>query len=195
MEWHFNYTPYHYTYNNPINYFDPFGLDTVKSNSDNPIKKGDVVIGPDGSSSTAGMDEQKLGEVTVSAKGYGWLRRLFRSIGRAFEGVNSTYLKVGGIEFTSEFSAGENENSTARNPDGESVNIDLIFALKPNAGPKSFGFDPLGPAKSIRSASKAIKEAKGTSDREIVECSTGQAEKTDAHGNSTDNTINNYGKT
>lgn len=28
-EWHFNYTPYHYTFNNPINFFDLLGLDTL----------------------------------------------------------------------------------------------------------------------------------------------------------------------
>ncbi|MCH7658174.1 MAG: RHS repeat-associated core domain-containing protein [Bacteroidetes bacterium] len=32
-EWHFKYTPYHYTFNNPIRYIDIMGLDTTEVNS------------------------------------------------------------------------------------------------------------------------------------------------------------------
>jgi len=176
-EWHFNYTPYHYTFNNPMNFTDPFGLDTVPAKSEIPIKKDDVVVGEDGTYTTAGTDQQNLDQVTITAKRPGFLKRILRKIDRLLQG-NSTYEKEGGTEFTSEFKQGGHENSTAKNPDAQSVNSDYILALKPS-GPRSYGFNPINTAKGIFSASKAGKEINNmlTPDKTIVK------QKTDAHGN------------
>ncbi len=55
VEYHFDYTPYAYVYNNPLNYIDPFGLDTINANNGGG-KKGDVVVFNDGTTTTLDTD-------------------------------------------------------------------------------------------------------------------------------------------
>jgi RHS repeat-associated protein len=50
-------TPYSYASNNPISYIDWMGLDTVQVNSNQPIKKDDVVVMEDGNMVTMSADE------------------------------------------------------------------------------------------------------------------------------------------
>lgn len=47
-EKHYDISPYAYCLNNPINYIDPLGLDTVNVNSGRQVNKGDVIVGDKG---------------------------------------------------------------------------------------------------------------------------------------------------
>jgi hypothetical protein len=56
---------YSYAVNNPVLYTDPFGLDTVSANTEQPVYQGDVVTFTNGTSAT-----QSVSEATVTGCGY-----------------------------------------------------------------------------------------------------------------------------
>jgi hypothetical protein len=95
---------------------------------------------------------------------------------------NDTYEKNGGIPFTGQDGQGQ-ENSTAKHTE-ESVNIDLILAVNPSAGPRDPGFDFSGAKGKILESlmsNNSTSNNSSTSDKEIIQNSTGSAQPVDAN--------------
>lgn len=122
----------------------------------------------------------------ATAKKPSLLRRIWDAITGDWDGNGGN--QRGGIPLTTEGPTYSPTKQTADHPDKE-VNIDdLLPVVGGQRGSTRVSPGPLNIPKAINKAGKAVNEIKnGTSDKDIVNSSTGSAQKTNANGQPIDN--------
>ena len=173
-EWHFNYSPYHYCFNNPTNLIDPFGLDTIQAHNLNWSQ-----FNPDN-------DVILLNQVTITANKPGFIRRTFNKISRLLAKIDAGgrgETIPGGLNLVTSGNEVSPTRTTTQNPNEiETINIDNLLPAIGGAGAGTLWQQSLPIINSLSKVNDFVKETSkdnSTSDKDIKK-STG--DKTDGHG-------------
>ena len=160
-------SPFTYCANNPINFIDAFGLDTIKQNN---YDKGKVKkIDHD-------KDVVNINQVTVKGHKKSWLSKLFQSIGSWLKASPEVPRNVAeqpdGINLTSSAGNGFSATTATKNSNPQSLNIDdLLPAIAAVADASAFEGNALDFAIGLNAFKDAVDEI--TSDEDILENFTG----------------------
>jgi len=162
IEWHFNTTPYHYCFNNPINLFDEFGLDTTNANSGNKVEPQTPDQHP----------PVMLDGPTIRPKWYQKALAWWHNLSSDGDGGS----QPGGFHLVT--SAGDPASSTKQKAehDVDQVNVDLLLLAISyvQAGGRPTGWESFTPAELAQRVKDITEAAKGmTPDKDIVKKSGG----------------------